>query len=482
VAADLDFYVEADVQGLPARGISESTCQFFGVRVGKLGGKTQHLYPYTKDGQVVAVKARGADKEFKFLGDAKHPTMFGQQLWEKGKKIVVTEGEIDALTVAQLQNCKWPVVSVPNGAQGAKKDMARQMEFFEQFEEVVLMFDCDEPGQDAAKACAELFPPGRCKIATLPLKDPNDCLKAGKGAEVLQAIWNAKAYRPDGIVGVADVLESIGRKVEQGLPWFLPTLTELTYGRRYGELYGLGAASGAGKTDFMLQQIAYDVQELKQKVGIIFLEQAPQETVVRLAGKIAGKRFHIDDGSWTLEERLEAAKSLEGSVYMYDSFGHCEWDTIAAKIRYLVHAEGVRIVYLDHLTALADPSDERGSLEQIMKDLAGMANELKIILTYVSHLTTPESGSHENGAQVHAKHFKGSRSIIFWSFGMFALERNQQAEDIEERTTTTLRILKDRFSGQATGHTLDLGYDTKTGRLYEKDSFVPEADPEAYTF
>jgi twinkle protein len=329
---------------------------------------------------------------------------------------------------------------------------------------------------------AELFPPGKAKIASLPLKDPNECLKANKGQEVIQAIWNAKAYRPDGIVGVSDVLESIGRKPEPGLPWFLPKLTELTYGRRYGELYGLGAASGAGKTDFMLQQVSYDIQELKQKVGVIFLEQPPEETVIRLAGKHAGKRFHIDDGSWTLEERLEAAKGLEGSVFMYDSFGQCEWSTVSSKIRYLVHAEGVRIVYLDHLTALADPSDERGSLEQIMKELAGLANELKIILIYVSHLTTPESGSHENGAQVHAKHFKGSRSIIFWSFGMYALERNQQAEDLEERSTTTLRILKDRFSGQATGHTMSLGYDSKTGRLYEKDSFTPEADPEAYSF
>jgi twinkle protein len=121
VAADLDFYVEADVQGLPARGISEKVCRFFGVRVGKLGGKTVHMYPYHKDGQVAAVKTRGADKDFKFLGDAKHPPMFGQNLFNGGKKIVVCEGEVDAMTLAQLQDCKWPVVSVPNGAQGAKK-------------------------------------------------------------------------------------------------------------------------------------------------------------------------------------------------------------------------------------------------------------------------------------------------------------------------------------------------------------------------
>ena len=51
---------------------------------------------------------------------------------------------------------------------------------------------------------------------------------------------------------------------------------------------------------------------------------------------------------------------------------------------------------------------------------------------------------------------------------MFGLERNQQAEDEEERQTTIFRILKDRYTGQATGHVILLGYDPETGLLYEK--------------
>lgn len=484
VAANLDEYIEAEVRGLPARQISEETCRLFGVRIGKLrDGSTVHLYPYYKDNQVVACKARGVDKDFKFLGDPKHPPMFGQNLWQGGKKLVVTEGEIDALTVSQLQGNKWPVVSVPNGAQGAKRDMARQMDFFEQFEEIILMFDMDDPGRKAANECAELFPPGKAKIATLPLKDPNDCLKAGKGSDVIQAIWNAKAYRPDGIVGIADLYDEIDREIEQGLPWFLPKLTELTHGRRWGEIYAFGAGTGIGKTDFLTQQIAFDVTELEQKVGLVFLEQKPTETAARVAGKVKGKRFHVPDGSWTREERLEAVRELEGKVYLYDSFGETDWDVVGAKIRYMAHAEGIRIFYVDHLTAMADTADEKGSLEQIMKEMAGLANELNIIIHFVSHLSTPEGKSHEEGQHVSIRHFKGSRAIGFWSFFMFGLERNQQAEDPEERSTTTFRVLKDRYTGQATGHTIPLGYDTTTGRLYDKGAFTPEPTVEgAYEF
>jgi twinkle protein len=483
VSTALPEYADGEVRGLPARQITEETCRFFGVRIGALrDGSAVHLYPYFKDGQVVACKARGADKQFKFLGDAKHPPMFGQSLWNGGKKLVVTEGEIDALTVSQLQGNKWPVVSVPNGAQGAKKDMARQMDFFDQFDEVILMFDNDEPGVKAAQECAELFAPGRCKIASLPLKDPNDCLRAGKGQEVIQAIWNAKAYRPDGIVGIADLKEEIDKEIEQGLPWWSPTLTEHTYGRRWGEVYGIGAGTGIGKTDFITQQIEFDVNTLHQKVGCVFLEQKPVETAVRIAGKARGKRFHVPDGSWDRAERLAAVSELEGKVYLYDSFGETDWSVVAAKIRYMAHAEGCRIFYVDHLTAMADTADERGSLEQIMKELAGLANELHVIIMFVSHLATPDGKSHEEGGHVSIRHFKGARAIGFWSFFMFGMERDQQSEDPEVRSTTTFRILKDRYTGQATGVVIPMGYDKTTGRLFEKDAPPAKEPEEAYGF
>ena len=51
-------------------------------------------------------------------GDTANPTLWGQHLWKsaKGKRLVITEGEIDCMTVGQLLETKWPVVSLPNGA------------------------------------------------------------------------------------------------------------------------------------------------------------------------------------------------------------------------------------------------------------------------------------------------------------------------------------------------------------------------------
>jgi len=464
-------FIHGEVSALGKRGITEETCRKFGYSIGEHHGKKVQIANYRRDGQIVAQKIRYADKTFSVKGDLKTAGLYGQHLWSPGRRVVITEGEIDALSVSQVQENKWPVVSIPNGAQSAKKTIARELEWLEQFEEVVLMFDMDEPGQDAAKECALLFTPGKCKIAHLPAKDPNELVHQGRGKEIITAIWNAKVFRPDGIVTFTDIREKALTPAQMGLPWFLPSLTEYTYGRRPGEVYAFGAGTGVGKTDFFTQEIKHTAVDLNERCALFYLEQPPAETAKRVAGKLKGKRFHVPDGSWTEPELVAAFEQIEatGNVFMYDSFGSTEWPTILSKMKYLVHTEGVKHVWLDHLTALAAAEeDEKKALEKIMADIASFAESTGIYFYFVSHLSTPEGKPHEEGGRVMIRHFKGSRAIGFWSHFMFGLERNQQAEDESERQTTTFRVLKDRFTGQATGKTIPLGYETHTGLLFEK--------------
>ena len=483
----MEGLLTGEFKSLTKRGLTEDTCRKFGYQVGRDKNDTlvQIASYYDEAGSVVAQKIRYANKDFKFIGEPKKATLFGSNIWNNGKKLVITEGEIDAMSVSQAQNNKWPVVSIPNGAQGAKKSLAKCLDYLNGFDEVILMFDQDEHGRKAAVECAELFAPSKCKIASLPLKDANECLQAGREQDIIQAIWNAKPYRPDGLVSVADLMDELTKPVEIGYPWWLQPLTDLTFGRRNGEIYGVGAGTGVGKTDFLTQQIAYDIATLNMKVGTLFLEQKPTETAKRVAGKIKGRRFHVPNSGWSKEELVDAVQELNGKLVMYDSFGETEWDVIKGKIRFMAVAEGIELIYLDHLTAMANTADEKGSLEQIMKEMAGLANELGIIITFVSHLTTPEGKPHEEGGRVTIRHFKGSRAIGFWSYLMLGLERDQQADDATSRKTTTLRVLKDRYTGQATGHTFYLGYDGDTGLLsqiegnpFEDSTFNDETNGE----
>lgn len=481
-------------RSLPKRGITEETCRRYSYTVAAFKGEAVHVAQYFEDGVVVAQKLRFAEKDegMPILGRSKKLPLFGQWINTRGAKmVVITEGEIDALTVSQVQGNKWPVVSIPLGCDDAAKALARSAEWLNQFDKIVLMFDMDKQGRAATDEAARVLPPGKAFVATLPLKDPNEMLLASRSAEIIDAVWNAKPYRPSGVVDFSDLSKEIKKPVEWGLPWFSDTLTRLTYGRRYGEIYCLGAGTGIGKTDFFTQQIIYDATQLKAKIGLFFLEQQPQETGKRLAGKLKGRRFHIPrlkdhpeftadkypgyTEEWTDDELDTAVAEIAatGSVQMFDSFGATSWELIRDTIRFMAHSDGVRIFYLDHLTALAAAEDdERKALERITAEMGSLVKELDIMLIMVSHLATPEGKPHEEGGRVMIRHFKGSRAIGFWCHYMFGLERDQQAEDPEWRKTTTFRVLKDRYTGNATGEVFYFGYDINTGQLYEREAPV----------
>ena len=466
-----------EYRALIKRGISEETCRHFGYTVGQRHGVNVHIAPYYKGGELVAQHYRTPDKDFPWSGNVKGIELFGQHLWrDGGKKVVITEGEMDAMSLSQVQGNKWPVVSIPTGSNGAAKAIKDNIEWLEKFEEVVLMFDMDTPGKEAAAECSPLLTPGKCKVATLPLKDANEMLQANRGKELIDAIWGAKVYRPDGVIAIEDVIAEAAEDVPDGLPWFLPALTEATYGRRAGEIYAFGAGTGVGKTDLFTQSIAYDLLTLKLKVGVLYLEQPKVETARRIAGKAVGKILHVP-GKSTKEERISALKLISetNSLFLYDSFGSAEWDVIKAKIRYMVVGLDCKHIYLDHLTALvASEEDERKTLDRIMAEMAALALELKCVIHFISHLTRPEGKPHEEGGRVQIKNFRGSNAIGMWSHFMFGLERNQQAQEEADRKST-LRVLKDRNTGQATGKTILLDYCPTTGMISEstESPFTP---------
>lgn len=470
----LELIQERTVQGLPVRKITEKTCEHFGYAIGEYKGKPVQIAPYfNKDGQLVAQKIRSADKSFKVLGSLDEALPFGAQCWSRGgKKIVVTEGEIDCLSMSQVQGNKWPVVGIGCGAGGQiKKYMAQHREYFSGFEQVILMFDMDAPGQEAAETAAKILG-HRAHIATLPqgYKDVNEMLVAGETEALINAMWKAQQFKPDGIVDMATLEEAVKTPPAVGLSFPWPVLTKLFYGIRLNCIYMLGAGAGSGKTDFYTEIAAHLSTVHKKAIGMFYLEQPNVETARRLAGKVASQTFHVPDSGWTEQDVHAAWQKLNagGKVFLYDSFGVAEWASIRDKIEYLYYSEGVQYFFMDHLTALAaQQDDERIALEGIMSDMGGLVQKLPITIFCVSHLATPEGKPHEEGGRVFMRHFKGSRSIGFWSTDMFALERNQQAEDQTERCTTIVRCLKERLTGRGVGETFYLRYDQQTGRLLE---------------
>lgn len=459
------------------RGISPETFAHWKYGKADYHGDPVHAATHYCNGRPVGQKIRTRSKDFKVLG--KLEPLYGMWLWSPTKRIVVTEGELDALSVSQVQNNRWPVVSVPLGAQGAAKAFGEASEWLEEFDEVVIMFDQDEPGRDAAEEAAQVLSPGKAKIAVLPRKDANEMLKNGEEKALLQAIYDAKVYRPDGIVNLEDIISDILTPPKLGIsaPW--PTMTELMYGFRPGEWYCIGAGVGVGKTDVFMTILAHLLKEHNQPVAGIFLEQPVSETGKRLAGKIDGKLYHIPDVEFDATELEATLREISDKLFLYNHFGSCDWEVIKKLLRYLRHGCGVRYIFLDHLTALASHAeDERRYLDKVCAEMSSLCQELGLTMFVISHLTTPQGESHEEGGRVKEKHFTGSRAIARWAHYMIGLERNKQEEDDAEKHITTVRFLKDRYTGRATGKTFRIKYDPITGVLSE----APAADDPLDTF
>jgi twinkle protein len=475
--ADYNF-VHGTVTPLNKRKLDFDTLQKFNYEIGESNKRpVQIANYYDRDRVLVAQKLRYPDKSFQWIGEAKDGTLFGQHLWrDKGKMVIVTEGEIDCLSVSKVNGNKFPVVSVKTGAQGAKKDLLKELEWLESFETVVLMFDQDEAGKKAALECAKIFSPNKAKVCTLPMKDANEMLVAGKVKELTDCIWSAKAYRPDGIVLGADLWNDIQKEDDYvTVQYPFSCLNKKTHGLRKGELVTITAGSGVGKSSFC-RHLALHLLKEKFSVGYLALEENVKRSVLGIMGIEMSKPLHLTrEGVKDSEmKRVFDATVGNGNFYLYNHFGSTASDNLLAKIRYLAKGCDVDFVILDHLhmalSSIGDETtnDERKLIDYTVSKLRTLVEETGIGLILVSHLKRPEGNKgYEDGVAVSMNSLRGSASIGQLSDMIISMSRDLQSEG----NLAQVNVLKNRFSGE-TGKACTLHYDLETGCLQETQDDV----------
>lgn len=469
-----------DGKYVATRGLTLETVKKFNYSYSKYNGKGCYIANYCEsDGTVVRQKLRFKDKKFTFIGKSKTIPLFGQHLWSgKGKMVVVTEGEIDAMSVSQMQENKWPVVSVGNGAGGAQKNIKMQLQWLEGYDKVILMFDSDKAGREAASKCAKLFSPGKAAIACLPDKDPNALLMGGKGHEIVKAIWNAKSFRPDGIVEGQDtweILNSEDKTRTIATPW--SCINELTHGGfRTSEITMICAGTGIGKSQ-LCRQFAWNALNNGEKVAYIALEETVKRSVQGILSLEVQAPLHLEHN--ISEEKIKDAWERtirDKPIYFYDHWGSADSDNLINKIRFLARGCDVSTVVLDHISIIVsdiEGGDERRIIDNMMTKFASLVIELGIALVIVCHLKKSSGKSFEEGGQISLDDLRGSGSLKQLSWTVVGLERDQQSK--KNPNVAGVRILKNRTTGE-TGLAGYIEYDKNTTLLNEY--FPPHEDNE----
>tara|TARA_B110000503_G_scaffold930_1_gene1243 strand:- start:5749 stop:7386 length:1638 start_codon:yes stop_codon:yes gene_type:complete len=471
-----------EFNALTDRNISATTAKKYGVKSVLADGKiVKHSYPYFIANEIAGYKVREPNKIFIWQGTSKGTGLFGEQLFQnKGKYITVTEGECDAMAAYELLGSKWPVVSLKNGAGGAPQDFKNSLEFLENFDNVVINFDNDTPGREAARKVAKLLTPGKAKILYMPdeYKDANDMLKQSQQNLYVTAWWAAKTYTPSGVMNLSDNLDKLkNRERKECVPYPWEGLNKKLYGMRQGELITLTGGTGLGKSSITRELEHHLIAHTKDKVGILALEEDWTRTADGLLSIEANTRLYIDEERDAYGQDKYSALSEEylngknkDRVWIHAHFGANDFEDIISKLRYMIIGCGCRWVVVDHLHMLLSSltaGDERTGIDNIMMRLRKLVEETGAGMVLVSHLRRVEGNrGHENGITVSLNHLRGSQSIAQLSDCVIALERDQQAEDPQEANTTHLRVLKSRYTGDV-GLASHLLYDKDTGRLHE---------------
>tara|TARA_R110002072_G_scaffold63722_1_gene158210 strand:+ start:989 stop:2611 length:1623 start_codon:yes stop_codon:yes gene_type:complete len=461
------------------RGINADVVKKYGVTLqyGEDGLIKKHCYPYHNvDGEHIGNKVRTTDtKDFMYDGNSKDVGLFGENVFKGGGKyITVCEGELDAMSVHQMFGNKYASVSLRTGSKGAKNDIKRSLEYLESFDAVVLCFDTDVAGKEAVRSVVDLFSPNKVKVCDLPLKDANEMLLAGNIASFTRAWWDAKSYRPDGIVASEETWDILTEEIRvESVPYPWLGINELTYGFRTGELVTITSGAGMGKSQMVRELEHYLLNATEDNIGVLALEESVKNTTLGVMSIEANKPLHLDLDNTDDEELREywEATMGKGRMFMYDHFGSTSEDNLLSKVRYLAKGLDCKWIVLDHLSIVVsdqEVQDERKAIDSIMTKLRQLVQETGIGLFLVSHLRRPMGKGHEEGGQISLSELRGSASIAQLSDMVIGLERNQQADDARVRNTTIVRVLKNRFSG-LTGPACSLHYDKLTGRMKESD-------------
>lgn len=481
VLDDQDF-LKAEYKDIPSRKLSKDTCQWFDYRVGTFTGQLGkeavsgigcHYAPYrNSSGDVVAAKVRASGKRMTVIGSGKDLNLFGMHKYspDPNRFITITEGEIDALSVVEAVGKSYPTVSIPNGAQGARKSIEKHLEYLRGFKHVVLAFDNDEHGKKATKQCLDLFDLDKVRVLYWPegCKDANDMLVQGRKEEIKNLLWNAGVVQEEDIISFDKItLEDIRNTSYKGCSLPFPKLDDMIGGLRPKHLYTLAAREKSGKTLVTKEIALHLIEKENKKVGLIYLEgDAVLEAISFVAMQDSMPMWVVQDMlsdveySKAVHEKL--IKFQDAGLYIYNHKGRIDMNTVYSKIVHMIKVLKVDLVILDNLSislaSNAVDSNERRAIDNMVYKLVSLVNNNPCSILNVVHMVKNRKGQGgEDSETISRADVHGSGAFAKFSHCLIGLERNT------ESNTTVIKVLANRDKG-IEGYADVLSYNQKTGR------------------
>lgn len=470
---------EQAVRYLEGRGISRGVTERYHISARK-DNENVLVFPFYDENHTLRfVKYRKTDfdkerdKNKEWCEKDTMPILFGMDQCQDFSCLVITEGQIDSLSVAEAGILN--AVSVPNGARGFTW-VENCWDWVSKFPEVVVFGDCE---RGKITLVDELSRRLRCKLRVvrqedyLGEKDANAILQKYGPEAIRQAVHNAQVLPVNHVVRLADV-ESVDLNDLERIRTGFSNLDRVVDGFFMGQLVLLTGKRGEGKSTLMGQLMAealnqgYKVLAYSGELpGYQFkrwldFQLAGPQNVLTTYNVYSDPRYSLGEDT---VERLN--RWYYDSAFLYDnnSLNGDEYESLLETIEKAIQRYGVKLVCVDNLMTAIDVASADSQYiqqSQFVRSLKQIAVRYNVVVLLVAHPKKTEGKVTDNDAVF------GSSDITNRADLVLSYVKNPEGETQGGKVF----VLKNRMTGKlALGDSaVAMEYEPSSKRIYQAGS------------
>ena len=469
---------------LNLRHISDKVINDAGIKQDENGNIAFEFYDVNS--VLTMVRYRPSHKVTKESGEQKAwcqkdadtaPVLFRMNKINPNQPLIITEGEIDTLSV--MESGLYNVVSVPMGSQNLHW-IEECFDWLEQFNTIIICGDNDEPGVKMRKEAISRLGSWRCKYVNIPdiitdstgvkrkVKDANEVLFFMGKDYLRDLILNADEAEVSTVVNVSDI-EDVDINNIDGVETGIKELDHSLMRLFYGTLTVVSGKPGAGKTSFLSQLIC---QSMEQDITPFFFSREMPNYLQRswlysiMAGPSNMEKHETNNGTeyYTVnsEVKNQINKYYNKKWFLYRDDASNKLEDIMLSMENCLRKYGCKLFVLDNLMTIdigGDADSELKKQTEAINKLIAFAIKWQCSIVLVCHPRKMPAGE-----DVGIYDLSGTANIINLAHRSISLRRiNNEKEG--SNYNVKLTIIKDRLFGHANKQ-IDLYYDVPSRRFY----------------
>lgn len=389
-------------------------------------------------------------------------TLFLMDKADVTKPLLICEGEFDAL--AAIESGFKNAVSVPTGCK-SEEWITVNWTWLEQFDEIILWFDNDDPGKEGVKKVFNRLTNESVKVVSCNLaNDINEVLYKHGASDVLEAIRSAEMPVIDDI-STTKQLSTFNIYEAETIETGIKSIDERIVGFPVGTVNIITGKSGDGKSTMLNQFFIGESLRQRYKVFLFSGELIPENAKGWLLDTLANEKdlleFTSRRGVKYKKISQEAVRRIDDKLndrfYLYTGESY-NIKPILEKMEIMVKRYGVKVFCLDNLMVLEDDeTEEYVAQANIIKSVKNFAKKYGCVVHIVAH---PKKGELNDRESV-----SGTLKVTNLADYVTIIKREFNEEGIE--THTSFRIDKDRYTGHKC--TAALKFDKDRRRFYSSE-------------